>query len=269
MTESKLIKHNLTDHINKKELYYRNVIQPQECGASNKSKLIKQMHDYRTNFLPILYNIIEFKGEILELGAGTCWFGSELSRLPSTNKIYCLDMSEYFMKETAPYVMEQLGAETGKITRVIGDFNKLEFEDEKFDYVVCDATLHHIPIDNLRRVLDEMRRVLKSNGKLIAIRESFLSSNPLFNNFHRRKFGSHEKTYGVIENIFTIQEWKNLLKNPGFEPHYIKSYFMPYSYQADAMSYLKNLVKGLINHSFLKFPFFYFCPSYIILLEKI
>jgi ubiquinone/menaquinone biosynthesis C-methylase UbiE len=51
--------------------------------------------------------------------------------------------------------------------------HKIQRPDESFDFVVCDATLHHA--DNLVAVLRECRRVLKPGGWFIAFREPVIS----------------------------------------------------------------------------------------------
>ena len=266
MNQSKLVKHKFTEYFNKKELNYREIVQPQEDKYNDISKRILRINDGRRNTLHILYKKIGFKGEILELGAGSCWFSSGLSLLGSVNKIYCLDMSEFVLQNVAPYIMEHLGADTGKIIRVIGDWNKLYFENEKFDFVVFDAALHHIPDNSFTRVLKEVYRVLKTDGKVVAIREPFLS--PLFlgplEAYRRHTFGSHERKHGVTENIFTKKEWENMFRNSGF-----KCRFIPHSFQTNNTWNLKNSIKKFIKYTPLRIPFHHISPQYFIFLEKL
>jgi ubiquinone/menaquinone biosynthesis C-methylase UbiE len=47
----------------------------------------------------------------------------------------------------------------------VGDSENIPWENEKFDLVVCNSSFHHYP--NPKRVLKEIRRVLKKDGKLI------------------------------------------------------------------------------------------------------
>ena len=264
INQSRLIKHKFSQALNKQELNYREIIQPRENEFNHTSKWIERISDGRRGILPILYRFIKFKGEILELGAGSCWFASELSRLDSVSKIYCLDMSEFILKNVAPRVMQYLSADTKKITRVIGDFNKLYFQDEKFDYVVFDAALHHIPENNFVNVLREVHRVLKMNGKVVAIREPFLSPIPLWNKYEKSAFGLHGKKYSVTENIFTKRQWESMLKSAGFN-----CYFLPVGPQASNTLNPKNLIKKLINKcSLLKIAISYLGKGLIIVLEK-
>lgn len=264
MKKSKLIKFKFSEYLNKEELKYRETIQLQEDEFKDTSNWIERINDERRHIiLPFLYRNVDFKGEILELGAGSCWFGSELSRLDSVSKIYCVEMSEFILKNVAPHVMEHIGANTEKLTRVIGDFNQLDFQDEKFDYVVFDASLHHVPEDSFLRVLKEVHRVLKSDGKVVAIREPFLRTITIKKENNRRKFGQHEKTYGVTENIYSKREWKSMLSKAGFKCH-----FIPTALQIDDTLSLRNLIRKLIIYSPLRIPFFNVYPDCIIVLEK-
>ena len=261
MNQTKLIKHRLTGYFNKKELNYREMIQSKENAYNSKSKWVSRINDGRLNILSTLCSKFELKGEILELGAGSCWLGASLSRLRSIEKIYCLDMSEFVLMNVAPHIIEYLKADSKKIIRVMGDFNKLEFVDSKFDYVLFDASLHHIQDSSFNRVLKEVSRVLKIDGKVIAIREPFLC--PLFKKYGRVLFGLHEKKYGVTENIFTKGEWRRNLTDIGFKCH-----FIPYSIQISNKLTLKNVIKRIIKYSPLRIPFQYFFINYFIILEK-
>lgn len=48
---------------------------------------------------------------------------------------------------------------------VVADITKLQFEDETFDYIICNHVLEHV-IDE-KAALNEMRRCLKINGKAV------------------------------------------------------------------------------------------------------
>jgi ubiquinone/menaquinone biosynthesis C-methylase UbiE len=50
---------------------------------------------------------------------------------------------------------------------LVMDAEKLDFEDEYFDTISISASLHHM--SNVQRVLEEMKRVLKSGGHFILV----------------------------------------------------------------------------------------------------
>jgi len=112
---------------------------------------------------------LEFRGRILEIGAGAAWFSAELSKLPSVVEVIATDASARLLKQQAPKVFKLLSAHAAKITRMPADFGKLDFPANHFDAVVCADALHRAV--NVRRVLGEVRRVLKPGGKFVALRE--------------------------------------------------------------------------------------------------
>ncbi len=122
-------------------------------------------------FIPFLTQEcgLEFRGRVLEIGAGAAWFSAELSKLPQVVEITATDASARLLKLQAPKVFKLLHAHAAKITRMPADFGKLDFPANHFDVVVCADALHRAV--NMLRVLREVRRVLKPGGKFVAIRE--------------------------------------------------------------------------------------------------
>jgi ubiquinone/menaquinone biosynthesis C-methylase UbiE len=112
---------------------------------------------------------LEFRGRILEIGAGAAWFSAELSKLPQVVEITATDVSTRLLKTPALKVFKLLKAKEAKIIRTPADFGALDFPNNYFDVVVCADALHRAV--NLLRVLREVKRVLKPGGKLVAIRE--------------------------------------------------------------------------------------------------
>lgn len=230
--------------INKQELNYREQIQPKEQEFDSIPKWISRIDDGRRDILPILYRFVDFKGEILELGAGSCWFGSELSRLKNVNKVYCLEMSKFILTNISPHIMLHLNADLDKIVRVIGDFHKLDFPDNTFDYIVFDASMHHVPEASFFNVFTEIRRILKKDGLVVAIREPTLIPIPILNRKQKMTFGLHEKQYGVTENLFSRLKWSKMFKSAGF-----RCKFIPYGFRIGKKVTLKNIVKRMIYSS--------------------
>lgn len=100
---------------------------------------------------------IEFD-TILDLGCGT---GSVLNLLleqkPDVHA-YGVDLSD----EMLEIARQKLG---GKVELIQGDSEKLPYEDNSFDVVMCTESFHHYP--NPLKALEEVYRVLKSQGKFI------------------------------------------------------------------------------------------------------
>lgn len=112
---------------------------------------------------------VQFRGRILELGAGSAWFSAELSKMPTVVKVIASDFSQRADAEHSPKVFETLRAHAAKISRQPTAHLQLDFPDNHFDFVVCAGVLHDAL--NLPQLLREVRRVLKPGGQLVAVRE--------------------------------------------------------------------------------------------------
>lgn len=95
---------------------------------------------------------------LLDVGCGT---GTILAMVLSENKsakISGIDLSEEMLKKASANLGD-------KAELVNGDSDNLPWKDNTFDVIVCNASFHHYP--QPEKVLAEMRRVLKPNGRAI------------------------------------------------------------------------------------------------------
>ncbi|MDB5085444.1 MAG: Transcriptional regulator [Bacilli bacterium] len=123
------------------------------------------------------FNQIEFKGSERALDAG-CGSGAwlfPLATILSENggSVVGIDLSEGMLSD--------IRAEANKHPNVelcIGDVQNLQFADESFDLVMANFMLYHVP--DINRALEELKRVLKPGGKLMAATNSQLSMGPLW-----------------------------------------------------------------------------------------
>lgn len=211
-------------YANLAELRYRNEIQLREIGYHEPQMWIdKIVASGRLQILPYLYKNYHLKisGDVLELGAGSCWLTAELSKLPQVTKVYAVDFSEQIMTKIAPEVIKALGGNKEKIVLLIEDFHKLYFSDNSFDFVMVDSVLHHTEYLNI--ILQEARRVLKDKGKIMVMREPIL---PLIHMPWDKKITSKAaENYGVIEKCYTLNVWKKYFLSAQFQPIFLKINF--------------------------------------------
>ena len=188
-------------------------------------------HEVR-KFIPFLTEKceLEFSGRILEIGAGAAWLSAELSKLPKVVEVITTDISPRLLKEHAPKVFEVLKANRAKITRMPCDFHEMDFPENYFDYVVCSAVLAHAA--NVIQVLREAKRVLKSGGRFVAIREPV---RPL------AKFRSRKKNANQGNN-YTLAHYKELFRQAAL-PLEIK----PVNLSSGFKYYLNKMVNGLTH----------------------
>jgi ubiquinone/menaquinone biosynthesis C-methylase UbiE len=178
-------------------------------GVFEDPKWLRAVQEQLPRFVPFLRRQcgIEFRGRVLEVGAGAAWLSAELSRLPNVVEIITTDVSPKLLKEQAPRVFELLKANSAKITRMPADFHKMEFPDNYFDFVVCSAALYDAA--NIVQVLREAKRVLKPGGQLVAIREPVW---PLVKLKSRSKMLAKLVATGVNDRFYALSDYKEFFK---------------------------------------------------------
>src|SRR5262245_51058889 len=175
----------------------------------NDKEWLRNLREELPRFIPFLQEKcgLEFRGRILEIGAGGAWLSAELSKLPRVVEVITTDFSPKLLKEEAPRVFKLLKAHHAKITRTPGDFHKLDFRDRYFDFVVCSAVLHHAT--NMVQVLREVKRVLKPGGQLVAIREPV---GPLVKLKSRRGKAARAAGTAGGPRAYTLADYKELFR---------------------------------------------------------
>ncbi len=180
---------------------------------------------------------VDFRGRILEIGAGGAWLSAELSKLPRVVEITAIDISRRLLKERAPKVFALLNANTSKITRMPGDSHQLSFPENHFDFVVCSSVLHYS--ENIVQVLREAKRVLKPGGQFVALREPIW---PLVNVRSRSRMMAKLIATGYNDRFYTLSDYKEFFKQAGF-----KVQFQRVNVSTGFRYYLNQVVNGLTH----------------------
>lgn len=107
---------------------------------------------------------VKLSGVGLEIGSGPGILSNSLVKIfDNIEKIYLLEMvpeTYNLMKKVADYNGTSL-----KLSSIIGDFNRMKFQDNSIDFVVDFDSIHHS--DNFDLTFKEISRVLKPNGILL------------------------------------------------------------------------------------------------------
>jgi ubiquinone/menaquinone biosynthesis C-methylase UbiE len=147
-----------------------------------------------------------------------CGCGGGDSMLPfAKNNFKCvgIDLSEELIKigkKQAEKNNVNFEFETGNIM-------KLPFENEKFDYAISFAVIHHLDSERKRlKALSEMRRILKKDGKIfISVRNK---DYPEYYDYEKDVYipwkhnGIKHQRYF---HLFTKDELENLIKKAEFK----------------------------------------------------
>lgn len=108
---------------------------------------------------------------ILEVGVGT---GLSLPLYPGNVTVTGIDISSDMLRQ-AQARKERAGLNNVRLA--VMDAEDMEFEDNSFDKVVAMYVASVVP--NPERLVDEMRRVCKRNGRIVFVNH-FHSRNPIF-----------------------------------------------------------------------------------------
>ena len=175
----------------------------------NEAEWLRCVKEDFPKFIPFLTKRcgLEFRGRILEIGAGGAWFSAELSKLPQVVEITATDVSARLLKGQALKVFRLLKAHEAKITRTPADFGKLGFPANHFDVVVCADALHQAV--SVVRVLREVRRVLKPGGIFVGIREPV---RPLVKFRRKDKNGKTVPVPG-----YAVSEYRDFFEHAGMK----------------------------------------------------
>lgn len=161
---------------------------------------------------------LDLKGHevVLDLGAGQGWASRHFAQKGC--KVVAVDIvtDEWWGLGRSWAIMEYAGV---YFEPIVADGENLPFFPEKFDVIFLSATLHHF--DKLDRVLAQIYRALKPNGRLVA------ASEPAISVFQKERdvlLTLEETKEGIIERRpKTFQYW-SALKHAGFKSVHIDTF---------------------------------------------
>jgi ubiquinone/menaquinone biosynthesis C-methylase UbiE len=128
----------------------------------------------------------------------------------------------------------------------VADCEKLYFENNTFDYVICARMLHHVKFEE---TIKEAHRVLKEHGRVICIEA--LGINPLLNMY--RKMTPAQRTHWEASNILTFKHIKIAKKYFKIGPIQFWHILSPL---AKFSKYILPLANFLDKYLLTKIPFF-------------
>lgn len=163
---------------------------------------------------------------ILDIATGTGDLAISFAKKTSATSITGLDISEGMLKVGKEKIIkEEL---SNKIDMVLGDSEKIPFEDNKFDAVSVAFGVRNF--ENLEKGLTEILRVLKPNGTFVVLETSIPTKTPFkqFYHFHStqvlpflgRMFSKEASAYSYLSESASKfpygEAFNNILKRVGF-----------------------------------------------------
>jgi SAM-dependent methyltransferase len=134
--------------------------------------------------------------QVLEVGGGTGIFTVTLTEL--SNGVHFTDVSTHNDFETVRRLLDQVDRRN-EVDIISADASQLPFERDSFDKVFVMDVLEHIMDE--RRAIEELRRVLRSDGKLIVSSPVELGAPVLIREGYRFIDGRRNHTESINELI--------------------------------------------------------------------
>lgn len=104
------------------------------------------------------------EGRILEIGSGSGLFLMKLALQNPGCEIVGVDLNEALLETTRKKIESK---EISNITLFPYDATSLAFPDNSFDAVVCINFFLDMNIDSMIKVLNQMKRIVKTGGRII------------------------------------------------------------------------------------------------------
>jgi len=159
-------------------------------------------------------------GKIIDIGCGNCRNLLEFAK--KGFDCYGVDFSSEMLKQAAIFAKKN----NFKVKLNLSKAQKLPFKDNSFDYALSIAVLHHLNKNDQIMALQEIKRILKNNGKAIITvwnkwQWKFLfKKKELMIPWHIK-----EKVYWRYYYMLNYFEMKNMLKKTGFRIIYSNGIF--------------------------------------------
>ena len=168
--------------------------------AKQYSRIQKHMIEEYKSWAKLVSDKTVIGGNVLEVAPGPGYLSVELAKLGNYN-ITGLDISKTFLE-----IAKNKATEAGvKVDFRQGDAAEMPFPDGIFDFAICTSAFKNFP-DPIK-VLDEIFRVLKANGKALIIDMNKDVPKDKLNVFVDRM------KLNLFDSYFTKQTFKGLAKS--------------------------------------------------------
>jgi 2-polyprenyl-3-methyl-5-hydroxy-6-metoxy-1,4-benzoquinol methylase len=138
---------------------------------------------------------------VLDIGCGDGFLTDALST--SCEKVVGMDTS------VTGISLAKSRVDNAKVELAIGSARGLPFKSETFDVVTLFEVIEHISAEQVRRVIQEISRVLKQKGKIVVTTPNL---HNLENRIFRKRMTSekHEKEYGRAELLNLLDDFSQI-----------------------------------------------------------
>tara|TARA_B100000989_G_C19530344_1_gene469306 strand:- start:1960 stop:2619 length:660 start_codon:yes stop_codon:yes gene_type:complete len=143
--------------------------------------------------------------KILDVGCGKAFLLYEIKKILPNIEILGIDISKHGIKHAPKEIKKFLKLKKAQ--------SKFDFKSNYFDLTISLACLHNLEIFDLKKSIKEIERISKKNYIMV---ESYRNEKELFN----------LQCWALTCNsFFSVEEWKWLFKNFGYNGDYEFIYF--------------------------------------------
>ncbi|WP_165874945.1 class I SAM-dependent methyltransferase [Natrarchaeobius oligotrophus] len=133
---------------------------------------------------------------VLQLGSGNAVFS--LTLLRDAKGVYAVEISRSKIDDGLD-ILDRTGASTDHLSIIHADGTRMPMQDDAVDVAFALDTLEHIP--NERRAVEELRRVLSNEGRLIISAPLELGFPIIYRDIYRLMTGRRQNSKSISEYI--------------------------------------------------------------------
>ena len=180
------------------------------------------------------------KGDVLEVGAGT---GRNLGKYPSSiRKVILTDSSDKMLEQAKRKIKDMSASEQKRYEVVVADSANLSiYKDKSFETVV--DTFGLCSFDDPVKVLKEMQRVCKQDGKILLLEHGRSKSYEGLTKYLDANAERHAKNWGCIFN----RDIDALMEEAGIDIESLTTWHFGTTYYVVAKPKLKELESSKAN----------------------
>jgi ubiquinone/menaquinone biosynthesis C-methylase UbiE len=173
------------------------------------------------------YVSLDRKGllKVVDLAAGIGWISALLSRLSNVGEVHAVEISKHRLSFLFERCVKLFEGDEEKISRYLGSFYDLKFDDRSMDIIFLSQAFHHA--EKPLALSTECDRVLSPGGRIILIGEHYITGIQVIRKFmsfliRRRKiitnfyelFPSDEKTG---DHYYRVSDYYFIFKSLGYQ----------------------------------------------------
>ena len=143
--------------------------------------------------------------KVLDVGCGKAYLLYELTQIVPGLIVYGIDISQYALEHAKEEIRDQLQ---------YGQAQDIPFDENEFDLVISLTTLHNLRVYELKKAVQEIKRVSKGNSYIMV--ESFRNDNEEVNLLCWQL---------TCASYYSVEEWEWLYKEWGYTGDYSFIFF--------------------------------------------